>query len=182
MLNRIIVQGRLTRDPELRRTQSGDPVCAFTLAVERDFKGQDGSRQADFIECVAWRNQAEFVSKYFNKGSMAIAEGRLQSRKWQDNNGNNRVSWEVQVEKIHFAGSKSESGGGQFDSGNRAGPGYGGGYGGQSYGAAPQGYGAQGNGYGQDNGGYGGYGNASVPPPGSGFDEIEGGDESDLPF
>lgn len=187
MLNHIVIQGRLTRDPELRRTQSGDPVTSFTLAVERDFKGADGQKQSDFIDCVAWRNQADFVNKYFTKGAMAIAEGRLQSRKWQDNNGNNRVSWEVQVDRVHFAGSKSENAGTQ--GGNGGGQGYGGGYGGQSYGggqgygATQQGYGAQ-SGYGQSNGGYGGqgYGNANATPPGNSFDEIDGGNEDNLPF
>ncbi len=92
MLNKIILMGRLTRDPELRRTQSGTAVASFTLAVERDFKTQDGQRETDFIDIVAWRSTAEFVSKYFTKGRMAVVDGRLQVRDWTDRDGNKRRS------------------------------------------------------------------------------------------
>lgn len=107
MLNKIVIMGRLTRDPELRRTQNGVAVCTITLAVDRDFK-QDGKTQVDFIDVVAWRQTAEFVSKYFAKGRMMVAEGSLQSRKWTDKNGQNRVSWEVQAERAYFGDSKRE--------------------------------------------------------------------------
>ena len=96
MLNHITIMGRLTRDPELRHTQSNTPVASFTVAVDRDFSGRDGGeKQTDFIDCVAWRQTGEFVSKYFRKGSMIVVSGRLQSRKWQDRDGNNRTNWEV---------------------------------------------------------------------------------------
>ena len=91
MLNHIVIMGRLTRDPELRYTQSQTPVASFTVAVDRDFGGRDGGeKQTDFIDCSAWRQTGEFVSKYFRKGSMIVVSGRLQSRKWQDRDGNNR--------------------------------------------------------------------------------------------
>lgn len=110
MLNRIVIMGRLTRDPELRYTQSNTPVASFTLAVDRDFSGKDGGeKQTDFIDCVAWRQTGEFVNKYFSKGSMAVVSGRLQSRKWQDNQGNNRTSWEVNADSVYFGESKKDS-------------------------------------------------------------------------
>ena len=106
MLNHIVLMGRLTRDPELRRTQSGLPVASFSLAVDRDFAPRDGGeRQTDFIDIVAWRNTAEFVSKYFSKGSMAVVSGRLQIRDWQDNNGNKRRSAEVVADNVYFGES-----------------------------------------------------------------------------
>ena len=95
MLNKIFIMGRLTRDPELRRTQSGTPVTSFSLAVDRDYKTQSGEKETDFIDVVAWRATAEFVAKYFTKGRMAVVEGRLQIRAWQDKEGNNRRSAEV---------------------------------------------------------------------------------------
>ena len=101
MLNHITIMGRLTADPELRYTQSNIPVASFTVACERDHQ-QGGSREADFISCVSWRQGAEFVSKYFSKGSMIVVEGRLQSRKWQDRDGNNRVSWEILTDHTYF--------------------------------------------------------------------------------
>ena len=104
-LNRIILMGRLTRDPELRRTQSGVSVTSFSLAVDRDFKGQSGERETDFIDIVAWRQTAEFVSKYFTKGRMAVVEGRLQIRDWKDKDGNNRRSAEVYAENVYFGDS-----------------------------------------------------------------------------
>ena len=111
MLNRIVLMGRLTRDPELRRTQNGTAVTSFTLAVDRDFKSQSGEKETDFIDCVAWRNTAEFVSKYFTKGRLAVAEGRLQLRDWTDRDGNKRRSAEVVVDNVYFGESKRESSG-----------------------------------------------------------------------
>lgn len=106
MLNRIILMGRLTRDPELRHTQSGTAVASFSLAVDRDFKGQDGERETDFIDIVAWRGTGEFVSKYFFKGRMAVVEGRLQVRDWTDKDGNKRRSFEVVADSVYFGDSK----------------------------------------------------------------------------
>ena len=108
MLNRIIIMGRLTRDPELRRTQSGAAVTGITLAVERDFKTQGGERETDFIDVVAWRSTADLVAKYFTKGRMAVVEGRLQSRSWQDKEGNRRTAWEVIADSVYFGDSKKE--------------------------------------------------------------------------
>lgn len=112
MLNHIVIMGRLTRDPELRRTQSGTPVTSVRIAVDRDFKSQDGSKQADFFDVVAWRNTAEFVSKYFTKGRLAIVEGRLQSRDWQDKDGNKRTSIEIVADNFYFGDSKRDNQGG----------------------------------------------------------------------
>lgn len=112
MLNRIILMGRLTRDPELRQTQSGTAVACFSLAVDRDFSDKStGQRPTDFIDIVAWRNTAEFVSKYFSKGRMAVVEGRLQIRDWEDSNGNKRRSAEVVAEHVYFGDSKRDGGG-----------------------------------------------------------------------
>lgn len=107
MLNHITIMGRLTKDPELRRTGSGVAVASFTLAVDRDFGKEE--KETDFIECVAWRNTAEFVSKYFSKGRMAVVSGRLQIRGWTDNDGNKRKTAEVVADNIYFGDSKSES-------------------------------------------------------------------------
>ena len=110
MLNKIIIMGRLTRDPELRRTGSGTAVTSFSLACDRDFKSQSGEKDTDFIEVVAWKNTAEFVSKYFSKGRMAVVEGRLQIRDWTDKAGNKRTTAEVVSDNVYFADSKrSES-------------------------------------------------------------------------
>ena len=110
MLNKIIIMGRLTRDPELRRTGSGTAVTSFSLACDRDFKSQSGDKETDFIEAVAWKNTAEFVSKYFSKGRMAVVEGRLQIRDWTDKAGNKRTTAEVVADNVYFADSKrSES-------------------------------------------------------------------------
>ena len=109
MLNKIFLMGRLTRDLELRRTQSGTPVASFALAVDRDFKGQNGEKETDFIDVVAWRNTAEFVSKYFTKGRMAVVEGRLQIRDWTDKDGNKRKAAEVIADNVYFGDSKKES-------------------------------------------------------------------------
>ena len=114
MLNRIVIMGRLTRDPELRRTQSGTPVTSVRLAVDRDFKSQDGTKQADFFDVVAWRQTAEFVSKYFTKGRMAIVEGRLQSRDWQDKDGNKRTSIEIVADNFYFGDSRRDGQGGDY--------------------------------------------------------------------
>ncbi len=109
MLNHIVIMGRLTRDPELRTTQAGVSVTSFTVAVDRDFGGRDGGeRQTDFIDCVAWRSTGEFVSKYFHKGSMMVVSGRLQSRKWQDREGNNRTSWEINADNVYFGESRRD--------------------------------------------------------------------------
>ena len=108
MLNRIIVMGRMTRDPELRRTNSGTAVASFTVAVDRDFKSQSGEKETDFIDVVAWRNTAEFASKYFSKGRMAVVEGRLQLRDWTDKNGNKRRSAEIVADNVYFGDSKRD--------------------------------------------------------------------------
>lgn len=111
MLNHITLMGRMTRDPELRRTNSGTAVTSFRLAVERDFAPKDGGeREVDFIDCVAWRGAAEFVSRYFSKGSMAVVSGQLQMRNWTDKEGNKRVSAEVAAENIYFGESRKQSG------------------------------------------------------------------------
>lgn len=110
MLNKIFIMGRLTRDPELRHTQSGTAVASFSLAVDRDFKEQDGSRATDFIDCVAWRSSAEFVDKYFSKGRMAVVEGRLQIRDWTDKDGNKRRTAEIVADSVYFGDSKRDGG------------------------------------------------------------------------
>ena len=160
MLNRIIIMGRLVRDPELRTTQSGTPVTSFTLAVDRDFKSRDsGEKSTDFIDVVAWRQTAEFVCKYFAKGRMAVAEGRLQIREWKDRDGNNRRTAEVVADNVYFADSKRDAESAGSYTGSPA------------YGSAPA-YGGSGS-YG------GGYAPASSEP--SGFAEIDDQD-GDLPF
>lgn len=108
MLNKIFIMGRLTRDPELRRTQGGNAVTSFALAVDRDFKSADGTKETDFIDVVAWRNTAEFAAKYFTKGRMAVVEGRLQMRDWTDKEGNKRRIAEVVADNIYFGDSKRE--------------------------------------------------------------------------
>ena len=131
MLNRIVLMGRLTRDPELRRTQSGTAVASFTLAVDRDFADKaTGNRPTDFIDIVAWRGTAEFVSRYFTKGRMAVVEGRLQSRDWTDKDGNKRTAIEVVADNVYFGDSKRD-GADRSDS-----------YGAPSYGAPSGGYSA----------------------------------------
>ena len=114
MLNRITLMGRLTRDPELRRTQSGTAVTSFSLAVDRDYKTQSGEKETDFIDVVAWRSTAEFVAKYFTKGRMAVVEGRLQIRDWKDKDGNNRRSAEVVADNIDFGDSKRDGAGSDY--------------------------------------------------------------------
>ena len=124
MLNHITIMGRLTRDPELRRTGSGIAVASFTLAVDRDFSPRDGGeRETDFIDCVAWRQTGEFVSKYFTKGRMAVVSGRLQIRGWTDKDGNKRRTAEVVADNVYFGDSRRDGEGGSF--------------GGNTYGSAP---------------------------------------------
>lgn len=111
MLNHIVIMGRLTRDPELRRTGSGIAVTSFSLAVDRDLAPKDGGeRETDFIDCVAWRQTGEFVSKYFTKGRIAVVSGRLQIRNWTDKDGNKRRSAEVIADNVYFGDSKREDG------------------------------------------------------------------------
>ena len=165
MLNHITIMGRLTRDPELRRTGSGIAVASFTVAVDRDFSGRDGGeKETDFIDCVAWRQTGEFVSKYFTKGSMIVVSGRLQIRSWNDKEGNKRRTAEVVADNCYFGDSKREEGSS---------------YGGNTYG---------GNSYGNNNyGGYnapapsfGGY-NAPAAAPASDFAMLSD-DDAQLPF
>ena len=108
MLNHISIMGRITKDIELRRTPTGVAVASFTLAVDRDFKEKNGEKETDFIDCVAWRNTAEFVEKYFAKGRMAIVAGRLQIRSWTDKDGNKRRTAEVIADNVYFGDSKKE--------------------------------------------------------------------------
>ena len=175
MLNHITIMGRLTRDPELRRTGSGIAVASFTLAVDRDFSPKDGGeRETDFIDCVAWRQTGEFVSKYFTKGRMAVVSGRLQIRSWNDKDGNKRRTAEVVADNVYFGDSKrDEQGGSSYSNGysnantyaNTYGsaPAYGG-YSAPSAPAAPA---------------YGGYGMPSAPA--SDF-AVLNDDDAQLPF
>ena len=111
MLNHIVIMGRLTRDPELRYTQSQTPVASFSLAVDRDFGGRDGGeKQTDFINVVAWRQTAEFVSRYFHRGSMIAVRGSIQQRNYEDKNGNKRTAFEIVADEVSFCGSKAETG------------------------------------------------------------------------
>ena len=145
MLNHIVIMGRLARDPELRRTQTGTPVASFRLAVDRDFKDKStGERSTDWIDVVAWRATAEFVSRYFTKGRMAVVEGRLQMRDWTDKDGNKRTSAEVVADNVYFGDSKRDGEGGGYSAGYSQGGYAQGGYsqGGYSAPAAPSGYGA----------------------------------------
>ena len=119
-LNRITIMGRLTSDPELRRTGTGIAVTSFTLAVDRDFAPKDGGeKETDFIDCVAWRSTGEFVEKYFSKGRMAVVSGRLQIRGWTDNDGNKRRTAEVVVDNVYFGDSKKDE---SYSSGNTGTP------------------------------------------------------------
>ena len=130
MLNHITIMGHLTRDPELRRTGTGVAVTSFTLAVDRDYAAEGQERETDFIDCVAWRQTGEFVSKYFTKGRMAVVSGRLQIRSWTDKDGNKRRTAEVVADNVYFGDSRRDG-----DAGNSS---YGGNtYGGNSYGSAP---------------------------------------------
>ena len=119
MLNHITIMGRLTRDPELRRTGSGIAVASFTVAVDRDFGGRDGGeKETDFIDCVAWRQTGEFVSKYFTKGRMIVVSGRLQIRSWTDKDGNKRRTAEVVADNCYFGDSKRDGDSGSAFGGN----------------------------------------------------------------
>lgn len=109
MLNHIVIMGRLTRDPELRQTGSGKTVANFSVAVERDFKNDSGEKETDFIDCVAWRGTADFVGKFFRKGSMVVVSGRLQVRSWTDDSGNKRRTAEIVADNIYFGESKKDS-------------------------------------------------------------------------
>ena len=170
MLNHIVIMGRLTRDPELRYTQSQIPVTSFRVAVDRDYGGRDGAdRQTDFIDCVAWRNTAEFVSKYFTKGSMAVVSGRLQMRDWTDREGNKRTSAEIVADNIYFGESK-RSRDEYASSMPRAG--------GNSYGGGHYGGGSA---SGYDNGGDSGYRGFDSAPSESAFSELSDTD-GELPF
>ena len=176
MLNHIVIMGRLTRDPELRRTGSGIAVTSFSLAVDRDFGGRDGGeRETDFIDCVAWRHTGEFVSKYFTKGRMAVVSGRLQIRSWTDKDGNKRRTAEVVADNVYFGDSRrdGESGGNAYG-GNTYG---GNAYGGNSYGNSNN-YG--GNAYNAPAPSYGGY-SAPASAPASDFAMLED-DDAQLPF
>lgn len=108
MLNKVFMQGRLVADPELRRTQNGVAVSSFRIAVDRDFKDKSGERQADFVNVIAWRSTGEFVSKFFSKGRMAIVEGKLQTRSYEDRDGNKRTATEVVADNIYFGDSKRD--------------------------------------------------------------------------
>ena len=172
MLNHIVIMGRLTRDPELRRTGSGIAVASFTVAVDRDFGGRDGGeKETDFIDCVAWRHTGEFVSKYFTKGSMIVVSGRLQIRGWTDKDGNKRRTAEVVADNCYFGESKRGGSEGGSYGGNA--------YGNNSYGN-PSGYGG-GNSYAQQpTGGFGGYAQPASAPA-SDFAMLED-DDAQLPF
>ena len=158
MLNHITIMGRLTRDPELRRTGSGIAVASFSLAVDRDFSPKDGGeRETDFIDCVAWRQTGEFVSKYFTKGRMAVVSGRLQIRSWTDKEGNKRRTAEVVADNVYFGDSRRDEQGGSSYSGNSYG----------NYGSAPAAP------------AYGGYSAPSAPA--SDFAMLDD-DDAQLPF
>lgn len=119
-LNRVAIMGRLTRDPELRSTQSGTAVTSFSIAVDRDFKGKDGEKEADFLDIVAWRSTAEFVSRYFTKGNMIAVDGRLQTRSYEDKDGNKRKAVEIVADSVYFGSSKRDDSGGEAYSGSTA--------------------------------------------------------------
>ena len=153
MLNHIVLMGRLTRDPELRRTGSGVAVASFTLAVDRDYAAQGAEKETDFVDIVAWRNTAEFVSRYFTKGRMAVVTGRLQIRNWTDKDGNKRRSAEVVADNVYFGDSKRD--GASASAGFDQTPSY----------AAPQPY----------------QQSAPQAPAASGFSMLED-DDSELPF
>lgn len=108
-LNSVVLMGRMVQEPELRSTQNGIPVCAFCIAVERDFKAKGGERETDFVDVIAWRNSAEFVSKYVRKGTRVCVQGRLQFRNWVDKEGNKRRTAEVEADNIYFADGKKDA-------------------------------------------------------------------------
>ena len=169
MLTHIVIMGRLTRDPELRRTGSGIAGASFSLAVDRDFgKNENGERETDFIDCVAWRQTGEFVSKYFTKGRMAVVSGRLQIRSWTDKDGNKRRTAEVVADNVYFGDSKrdSDNSGSSYGGNAYGGNNYGNNYGNNAY-SAPAG----------NNYGY----SAPASAPASDFAMLED-DDAQLPF
>ena len=175
MLNHITIMGRLVRDPELRRTGSGVAVASFSVAVDRDFGGRDGGeKETDFIDCVAWRQTGEFVSKYFTKGRMIVVSGRLQIRSWTDKDGNKRRTAEVVADNCYFGDSKRDGDSGSSYGGNT----YGGNAYGNSYGNNNN-YGG-GNAYNAPAPSYGGY-SAPASAPASDFAMLED-DDAQLPF
>ena len=178
MLNHITIMGRLTRDPELRRTGSGIAVASFTVAVDRDFGGRDGGeKETDFIDCVAWRQTGEFVSKYFTKGRMIVVSGRLQIRSWTDKDGNKRRTAEVVADNVYFGESRRNSESNSSYGGNAYG---GNNYGGNSYGNNNN-YGSNNNAYNNAPApSYGGY-SAPAAAPASDFAMLED-DDAQLPF
>lgn len=111
MLNRVIMMGRLTAEPECKNTQSGTTFCRFTIAVDRDFADKDGNRQTDFFGILAWKGTADFVSKYFHKGQLVAVQGRIQTGSYTDKDGNKRKSWDIVADQVYFAESKRDSGG-----------------------------------------------------------------------
>ena len=165
MLNHIVLMGRLTRDPELRRTGSGLAVVSFSLAVDRDFGNREtGDKETDFIDVVAWRNTAEFVSKYFTKGRMAVVSGRLQIRNWTDKEGNKRRSAEVVADNVYFGDSRRDN----QDSG---------------FGSAQSGFNAPAqSGYSAPASNFGGYSAPAAPSAVSDFAMLEDEDDGHLPF
>ena len=182
MLNHIVIMGRLTRDPELRRTGSGIAVASFTVAVDRDFGGRDGGeKETDFIDCVAWRQTGEFVSKYFTKGRMIVVSGRLQIRSWTDKDGNKRRTAEVVADNCYFGDSKRDAEGGSYGGNTYGGNSYGGNSyaGNNNYGGNQGGFGG-GNNYGQQSGGFGGYAQPASAPA-SDFAMLDD-DDAQLPF
>ena len=162
MLNHIDIVGRMTRDPELRTMPTGANLAIFTVAVERDFGNREsGEKITDFIDCVAWRQTGEFVTRNGQKGRLVAVTGRLQSRKWQDKEGNNRTSWEISADNVYFLDSRRESQGAGGYSGNSS-------YSNNSY---------------SNSGSYGSYdgGRQSSAPAASTFSELDDGD-GELPF
>lgn len=165
MLNHITIMGRLTRDPELRRTGQGTAVTSFTVAVDRDFGGQDGQKETDFIDCVAWRQTGEFVAKYFTRGRMIVVDGRLQIRSWTDKDNHKRKTAEVVADNVYFGDSKPEGNQGGYTAPN-------GGYSNPGY----NNYSQQNTGYSGSQGGY-----AAPAAPASDFAMLDD-DEAQLPF
>ena len=166
MLNHIDLMGRLARDPELRRTQSGIAVTSIRIAVDRDYSSRDGGeRQTDWIDVVAWRGTAEFISKYFTKGSMIVVSGRLQTRDWTDRDGGKRTSVEVVADNVYFGDSKRRDGGNGGSYGGNGGSYNNGGYSGNGGGYSGSGYGGEGN-----------YAPAPIEP------NFEAEDDGELPF
>ena len=117
-MNKVILMGRLTRDPELQTTPQGTPVCRFSIAVDRRFSGKDGQRQADFISCTAWRQTAEFIARWFRKGGMIAVVGSIQTRSWDDKDGKKQFATDVIIDEAYFTGSKADSNGSSVSAAN----------------------------------------------------------------